>query len=301
MRLLILGASGMLGHRVWQACRGRWDTWVTVREPFAAYAPIGLFEPARTLDGVDAEAFDTVARAIDLAKPDAIVNGIGIVKQRKAAADPAASIAVNALFPHQLARFVGTSGVRIVHMGTDCVYSGHRSSSHAGGYREDENSDPVDVYGRTKQLGEIVGGGHLTLRTSMIGRELRGARGLVEWFLSQRGGRVPGYTQAFFSGLTTGALAEIIGRVLHEHRGLSGLYHVAAARISKHDLLTRLNDALGAGITIEPDPSVAIDRTLCGARFQEATGLVAPSWAEMVAQLAAEADPYERWRHAGDR
>ena len=137
---------------------------------------------------------------------------------------------------------------------------------------------------------------HLTIRTSIIGRELRTANGVVEWFLLNRGGSVRGFTKAVFSGVTTTTLAETLADVIEHHPGLNGLYHVAGAAITKYDLLVMLNDAFGAGVAIRPDDSVVIDRTLDAARFREATGMVPPAWREMIAALAAESPQYERWR-----
>lgn len=136
----------------------------------------------------------------------------------------------------------------------------------------------------------------LTIRTSIIGRELRSAHGVVEWFLANRGGSVRGFTKAVFSGVTTTTLAQTLADVIEHHPGLQGLYHVAGAAITKYDLLVMLNEAFGAGVAITSDDSVVIDRTLDAARFREATGMVPPAWREMVATLAAESPQYERWR-----
>ena len=293
LKVLILGGAGMLGHRLWIACRDRFETTVTLRAPFTGVARLGLFERDRTLEGVDAADFATVERAAVLAQPDAIVNCIGIVKQLKAGSDPIPSIAINALFPHRLARLAAERGARLIHISTDCVFSGR-----TGGYTEDDVSDADDLYGRSKRLGEVTGPGALTIRTSMIGRELHGAHGLVEWFLSQRGGRVGGFTRAFFSGLTTAALADLIVRVLDRHPGLTGLYHVAADRISKLDLLRLIDEAYAAGVTIDPDDSLAIDRSLNGARFAQTTGWAAEPWPAMIARMAADENPYDAWRQA---
>jgi dTDP-4-dehydrorhamnose reductase len=290
MTILILGGGGMLGHRVWLAAHRRFTTAVTLRG--TPPAPLlDLISGTHILDRVDAADFQTVERAVDAVRPDAIVNCIGIVKQLEAGADPIPSIEINALLPHRLARLAAARGVRLIHISTDCVFSGR-----TGGYTEDDVSDADDLYGRSKRLGEVTGPGALTIRTSMIGRELHGAHGLVEWFLSQRGGRVRGFTRAFFSGLTTPALADLVVQILAEHPDLSGLYHVAADRISKFDLLALVNDAYAAGVTIEPDDAVVIDRSLNGARFARATGWAPEPWRAMVTRLAADAIPYDTWR-----
>jgi dTDP-4-dehydrorhamnose reductase len=162
-------------------------------------------------------------------------------------------------------------------------------------YNEDDLPDATDLYGRSKLLGEVTEGS-LTIRTSIIGRELRTANGLVEWFLSNRGGSARGFTKAVFSGVTTATLAQTLADVIEQHPALHGLYHVAAEAITKYDLLVMLNEAFDAGIAVTVDDSVVIDRTLDATRFRSATGLVPPAWREMIAALAAESPQYERWR-----
>jgi dTDP-4-dehydrorhamnose reductase len=291
MKILILGGRGMLGHKVWQVCRDGFDCRATIRGEAVPAAERATFPPDETMAGVDAADFATVERAVDQAQPDVVVNAIGIVKQLDAAADPVISIEMNALFPHRLARLTAARGARLIHISTDCVYTGR-----AGRYTEDVPSDADDLYGRSKRLGEPTGPGALTIRTSIVGRELQGAHGLVEWFLGRRGGRVKGFTRAWFSGLTTAALAGTIVRVIDRHPDVSGLYHVAADRISKHELLGLVNDAFGAGITIDADETFEIDRSLDAGRFRAATGWAPAPWPEMVARLAADPTPYDEWR-----
>jgi dTDP-4-dehydrorhamnose reductase len=165
-------------------------------------------------------------------------------------------------------------------------------------YAESDRPDPVDLYGHTKLLGEVTTDESLTLRTSIIGRELRSATGLVEWLLSNRGGRVDGYSRAIFSGLTTIALARLLADVVERHPHLTGLYHVAGNAISKDDLLRRLSAAFGAGITVESSDALHIDRSLNGSRFTDATHISAPGWDSMIAALASDPTPYEDWRRS---
>lgn len=291
MKVLILGGSGMLGHKLWQTFAARFDTRVTFRGSPASYARFGIFDPARAIGGVSAEDFDSVVRAFGAVRPDVVVNCIGIVKQDAAARDPVASISVNALFPHRLAHLARASGARLIHLSTDCVFSGR-----AGGYREEQQPDAADLYGRTKLLGEVDGEGALTLRTSIIGRELGGAQGLLEWFLSQRGGRVRGFQRAVFSGFTTQALAELLAHLVTAHPRLSGVRHVAAQPIDKLALLTLVKDTYGLDIEIEPDESFVCDRSLDGSRFNAEVGYTAPSWPQMIARLHADPTPYDQFR-----
>jgi dTDP-4-dehydrorhamnose reductase len=280
----------MLGHQLWQTCSIQFDTWATVRQELASYPPDGLVDPARAVPAVTVEHPDSVARALDAVQPDVVVNAVGLVKQLPLGSDAVANLTINALFPQQLARLAAARGVRTIQISTDCVFAGK-----TGRYTEADTPDATDLYGRTKLLGELGGEG-LTLRTSIIGRELRSAHGVVEWFLRQRGGQVQGYTQAFFSGVTTRVLAEAIAFIVREYPALAGLYHVAAERLSKFDLLVLLDEAFATRTTITPDAAVAIDRSLSGERFHRATGWVAPSWPDMIANLAAEREPSARWR-----
>jgi len=290
MRVLILGANGMLGHKVAQRLSRSFEVWLTLRCRNPDLEHTGLFPPERTIEGVDADDFATVDRAISDVRPAAVVNCIGVIKQSHLAKDPIASIALNAMFPHRLAKLCDGLGLRLIHISTDCVFSGRK-----GHYKEDDPTDAEDLYGRTKALGELTRGGSLTLRTSIIGRELRGAFGLVEWFLSSAN-KVQGYTEARFSGLTTLVLADVIESVIAEWPLLRGLYQVAASPISKYDLLVLLRNGFGHTVEIEPCDRVKIDRTLDSTCFREATGFVAPSWKQMVDDLVSDSTTYSHWR-----
>lgn len=289
LRLLLLGATGMLGHKLGQVLSADIDTYATVRRTDPG-GLAGIVEPDRILVDVSAERFDSVAEAVDATRPDVVVNCIGIVKQAEEARDPVASITVNSLFPHRLAELCAPRGIRLIHISTDCVFSGR-----AGRYAETDIPDPVDLYGRSKLLGEVAEGDCLTIRTSMIGRELSGANGLLEWFLGESGS-VRGFRRALFSGLTTRALATVVGSIVSDHRKLTGIRHVASEPISKFDLLCMLRDAYGRDIEIVPEETVVCDRSLDGTLFAHETGLRPASWPEMVAQLAADETPYDRMR-----
>jgi dTDP-4-dehydrorhamnose reductase len=243
---------------------------------------------------VDVSSFDTVVQALAATKPDVVVNCIGIVKQLEEAKHPIASLRINALFPHRLSGLCGAAGSRLIHLSTDCVFSGR-----TGNYRETDAPDPEDLYGRTKLLGEVTAANALTIRTSIIGRELQTSHGLIEWLLSNRGKRVRGYANAIFSGLTTHALARIIGDLIAQQGAASGLYHVSSQPISKYDLLVRLNEVLKARTEIDSVAEPRIDRSLDSARFWESTGLARPQWSTMLREMAADSTTYEQWRRTG--
>lgn len=237
--------------------------------------------------GIDARAEEAVRELIRTERPDVVVNCIGVVKQR-VEVDDLLMVQINALLPHQLAKVCSEIDARLIHMSTDCVFSGR-----SGGYSEANLPDPPDLYGRTKLAGEPSGDRTLTIRTSIIGWELVTAQGLAEWFRSQRGGTVRGFTRAIYSGLTTAALAEVILSVIEDHSHLSGTYHVASDPISKHDLLGILNDRMNLGVHIIPDDATVCDRRLDGSHFVEATGLRVPTQAEMIGALAEDRGFYD--------
>ena len=291
MRVLVLGGAGMLGHKVCQVFRQRFDTWATVLPGYRAPGGYQILADDHLLDSVDAFQLDTVVRAMAEVKPDAVINCIGIIKHLRAAKDPIVSLTINSLFPHQLANLCRASGARMVHMSTDCVFSGRK-----GMYTEDDVSDAEDLYGRTKFMGEVDAPGCFTIRTSIIGRELDTANGLIEWFLAQKGGKVRGFRRAIFTGYTTDALARIIADVLENHPQLSGVYHVSSDPINKFDLLSLVNETYGLGIRIEPESEFVCDRSLDSSRFRSATGVQPPAWEEMIQEMHHDPTPYDDWK-----
>lgn len=279
MKILVLGASGMLGNAMLRVMSAQeaWSVFGTVRgvEPaFHAAAPRALLIP-----GVHADQPDTLLAAFAQARPDVVINCVGLVKQLSYAEDPLVAVPINTLLPHRLARMCEVAGARLVHVSTDCVFSGKQ-----GSYTESDLADAQDVYGRSKLLGEVDYPHAVTLRTSIIGHELRSAHGLIDWFLSQQA-QVKGYTAAVFSGLPTCELARVVRDFVIPHASLRGVYHVAAEPISKHDLLQIVNREYGKNLQIEPDDQVKINRSLDASRFREVTGYVAPAWPDLIAQM----------------
>jgi dTDP-4-dehydrorhamnose reductase len=176
-------------------------------------------------------------------------------------------------------------------MSTDCVFTGRK-----GKYTEDDVPDAEDLYGRSKLLGELNRPGCMTIRTSIFGRDFLKSSALLEWFLSQRGGKVKGYRNAIYTGFPTQVLARIMGDLIERHSHLEGLYQVASAPISKLDLLIKIRNALKLDIVIEPFDDPPCDRSLSAARFVSATGYRIPTWDEMIDELARDTTPYDEWR-----
>jgi dTDP-4-dehydrorhamnose reductase len=275
----VLGATGMLGHRVVAhfAASGH-EVHSAVRDPARA-RELGIPEPLHAFDAFDGDGVRALIAAVE---PTAVVNAVGLVKQLDEASRPIPAIAINALFPHQLADACAARDAKLVHVSTDCVFSGELPAPAA--YTEESVPDARDLYGRSKLLGEVGYAPALTLRTSIVGRELERASGLLEWFAGQDGNAVDGYANALFSGLTTGALAAVVEQVLADHRDLAGLYHVSADPISKLDLITRLADVLGVDAEIRPVDEPRVNRVLDSTNFRQQTGIGIPSWTEMLAE-----------------
>jgi len=293
MKILILGATGMLGHKLMQVLSPHFTVIGTVRGDISHLREHPILGKMSLIGTVLADSISSVRHAIEQCKPDVIINCIGIVKQLPSSRDPLPSIAINALFPHQLAQICLKQKIRLIHMSTDCVFSGNK-----GNYTEEDPSDAEDLYGKTKFLGEVDYPGCLTIRTSIIGRELDSTHGLVEWFLHQRGKMIQGYKKAIFSGLTTNALAEIIGTIIEEHPDLHGVWQVAADPISKYDLLMLLKQQYQTDdIVIEPDEGIVSDRSLNGSRFNAATSITVPPWPVMIEQLYRDPTPYNIQRN----
>jgi dTDP-4-dehydrorhamnose reductase len=277
MNVLVLGASGMLGNAVFRYFSGDagYRTFGTIRQQGAAQN----FAPelrSRLLPGIDVLNHDHLVRAFEAAKPDVVVNCIGLIKQLDSVNDPLEALPINALLPHRIARLCAVSNARMIHVSTDCVFAGTR-----GNYREDDQPDATDLYGRSKLLGEVDYPHAITLRTSIIGHEFGRASALIDWFLSQSGS-VKGFRKAVFSGVPTVELARIVKEFVLPNRELHGLYHVAAAPIAKFDLLTLVTKAYGKSIEIVPDDQLQIDRSLDAERFRKATGYVAPEWPALI-------------------
>jgi len=290
MRILIFGGAGMLGHRLWMNLNQVHETWVTVREDVSQVPEIPEFPREYILPNIDVLKDEPVRYAINSVHPDLVINCVGLVKQLPLVKDPLSSIALNSLLPHRLALISREVGIRMIHFSTDCVFSGKK-----GGYVESDASDAEDLYGRTKFLGEVAYPHTVTLRTSIIGRELKTRHGLIEWFLSQEG-TIQGYTRAIYTGFTTDELSRIILNQVIPSTNLNGIYHVSSEPISKYDLLMLVKESFGLSIDILPEEEPIVDRSLDSTRFRRATGYRPPTWRTMIDKLKENSRIYEKLR-----
>jgi dTDP-4-dehydrorhamnose reductase len=294
MRILILGGTGMLGHKLWQRLSPRFpDTYVTVRKKRADYQRFGIFDDARVIENIDLSRQRYLLALLNQAAPDVIVNCVAITKRRQTL-NPVSSIKLNAMLPHRLAAWANDNGGRVITISTDCVFDGQK-----GGYTEEDQPNAWDTYGRTKALGEVTYGNTVTLRTSFIGRELTSGTELLEWFLQQAGRTIKGYRGALYSGMSTLYFADVIADIIGKFPQLSGLYQVASPVVTKYELLCLARDAFGIKVNIEPDDAIILKRNLNGEKFRRATGIIVPPWSTMMNDLANDPTPYDEWKSSG--
>lgn len=284
-KVLILGASGMLGHTLFKYFSRQKDfvTAGTARSKSRLGAYYTNEELSRIYEGVDGDNIDSFVDVFGKFRPDIVINCIGIIKQLKEGKDPFVCLNINALLPHKLVRLASLARARMIQISTDCVFDGKK-----GGYTEDDPANAEDVYGKTKNLGELTDYPNaITIRTSIIGHELNKSLSLIDWFLGQEGS-VNGYTKAIYTGFPTIEIAEIIRNHVIPHPELSGLYHVTSEPINKYELLRLVSEVYEKKIEIKPFDDFTLDRSMRSDRFRKATGYCPPAWKELVIKMCEE-------------
>jgi len=278
MKVLILGGTGMLGNALFRVLskESSHQVWATLRDP-ELLVHFNQLEKSQLISNVDVLDIRRLEEVLDMMQPDVIVNCVGLIKQMDKTNDLLTVLPINALFPHQLAKLCLKIGSRLIHISTDCVFSGRK-----GMYREEDQSDAEDLYGKSKYIGELRDTvGALTLRTSIIGHELNSNNSLVNWFLSQHG-TVKGYEKAVFSGFPAVELANIIRDYVIPRTDLQGLFHVSSNPIDKYSLLSLIADTYHKDINIIKDDRLVIDRSLNSDKFRKATDYESPNWPTLV-------------------
>jgi len=279
----------MLGHKLVQIWENRYQVWTTVRNNFQHYERYKIYKRDRTFENINVQNISSVKKTIEQIKPNVVINAVGVIKQVPLAKNVINTLSINSIFPHQLSELAEKFHFRLINISTDCVFSGEK-----GNYCESDLADARDLYGQSKHLGEVVTKNCLTLRTSIIGREIETAHSLVEWFLSNRGKSVKGFVNAIYTGFPTVVIADILSNLIENHPGLWGLYHVSSEPINKFNLLSLINEAYQAEIEIEPFEDFVIDRSLNSNKFREATEFEPTDWNEMIRKMAADDAVYQK-------
>ena len=273
----------MLGHRMVRTLRPRFDCWFTSRDS-ALSGQVAADCPH--VPNLDVAHWPQVEDALNTVQPDVVVNCVGVTTRKLSGDTGVNEVNLNALLPRRLANWCLNAQRRLFHISTDCVFSGS-----LGSYTERSVPDAGDLYGRSKTLGEVEGPGIVTLRGSVVGRELRQpGTEIFVWCIAQRGKTIKGFRKALYSGVTTNYLSHLIARLIKEQPHMSGLYQVAGEPISKYELLQKLNHKLGLDITIQPDDTYSSDKTLRADRLAELIGSPAPGWDEMLEQMVRETE-----------
>lgn len=278
--VLILGASGMLGSTLFRTfcLDDRYDVFGTVRN----FSDIHYFKNRykdRLLPNIDLEDETVLPRVLAQVKPHTVINCVGMVKQKENSSDYIKNISLNALLPHRVLRSCSMVGARLIHISSDCVFSGLQ-----GNYNESQSPDPVDLYGRTKLLGEVTSENAITIRTSIVGHELHTKHGLVEWFLNETS-EVKGYTKAIFSGLPTIEVSRVLRELIIPNPDLFGLYHLSSDPISKYDFLKIVAEVYQIDISIVPDSSVSIDRSLNSGKLRSVLNYKPKKWYNLIGDM----------------
>lgn len=274
-KVLVLGASGMLGHVLFTELQKEHNVLGTVRTKLN----LPFSNDRGLISDINIEDLSELEHIIKIHSPDIVINCIGIIKQLKESKNKIASIEINSLFPHKLAEICERNKARVIHFSTDCVFTGDK-----GNYKETDLADARDTYGLTKYMGEIDYPHALTLRTSIIGHELNTSVSLLDWFLSQDK-ECNGYSKAIFSGFPTITVAKFLNAYVFPNENLHGVYNFSSNPINKYELLLKIKKQYDKNIQINPSEQVKIDRSLDSTKLKELTGFKPQSWEEMIQDM----------------
>ncbi len=286
MRILILGANGLIGYTLWKQFQEKYDTYAVTRLPKATLAEhTSLFESDKVIDKIDISDFHHLTGIIRALRPECILNGTGVTKRRHEIHHIETALTINSLFPHKLAEWCLGQGIRLINFSTDCVFHGD-----SGDYNEESITTAIDNYGRTKAFGEVTDMMNcVTIRSSFIGREIMHKTELLEWFLAQDGKSIKGFTNALYSGVSTIQMSKVVSHILDNFPNLHGLYQLAPEKpISKYDLLCIAKKAFGSSVQIVTDDSFISNKSLNGSKLKNEIGFEVPSWNTMMTELAQD-------------
>lgn len=282
--VLILGASGMLGHMLVRVFSPHHRVIGTTSSQYKAESPLAkLLDRESWIGGIDVRSLNQVDDLVREIQPDVVINCVGVIKQKMESSNITDAITINSLFPHHLANLCQSQNSRLIHFSTDCVFEGTPGMKMVS-----DTPNATDLYGTTKRLGEVDYGDSITIRSSIVGAQIVGTESLFQWAISQKGKKIEGFTGALYSGLTTMTMSKVILEIVDNFPQLSGIQQIASEAITKHDLLRKLNAALGLNLDICPDNTIIYDRTLDGSEFVEQTGIRIPTWDEMIIEFAGD-------------
>lgn len=291
MRILILGGNGMIGHKMYQILSKEFsDIWVLFKKPMNKIYSNEIFNIDKVIDNFDLIHFENLKVILENVMPDVIINASGITIRRGINDDLFKSILINSALPHFLDNWTRLNNKRLIHFSTDCVFSGKK-----GFYTESNSSDAEDLYGKTKALGEVISANSITLRGSMIGRELENKTELLEWFLNQRDKSIKGFSKVIYSGITTIRMANFVREIIKNHPDMNGIYNVSSISISKYELIGLFNQYFNKKCHVISDDSYISNKDLNSSKFYRETGFKKPDWIELIQELVKDSELNARY------
>lgn len=291
MKVIVLGASGLIGHKLFEKLSLRFETYGTLRLKVEEYDNDFFKDYDNFVDQIDVHNFNNLIKNLNRINPDVILNCVGITKRKNEINLPLESIYVNSIFPHKLLSWAISNKKRLIHFSTDCVFNGKE-----GNYSELSLTNSEDNYGRTKALGEVNSKNGLTIRSSFIGRELFTNSELLEWFLSEKKESIKGFKNALYSGVSTNFLAKTVGDIIEFFPELHGLRQLSVKNpISKYDLLMIAKDKFNKSVDIIVDKKFKIDASLNGDLLRKEISYGNPNWNDMMEELSADNKYYKSY------
>ena len=280
-KILILGGSGLIGFGLLKGISSfsDYDVSSTLFNKVDKYSYIKKIKNINLYENINVLNLNKFINFLETLSVDIIINCIGVTKH--VSDDPCTNIQINSYFPNFLSNHCYKKKIKLIHISTDCVFSGL-----TGSYIESDKPDATDIYGKSKSLGEVIYEKSLVIRTSTIGMEYKNkTNGLFNWFFNNKKKFCYGYENAYFYGLTTNELAKIISKNIIPQSNFKGLYNISGPRINKYDLLCLIKKKFNLPIVIKKNKNFKIDRSLKSIKFEKEFNYKKKEWSLMLDQL----------------
>ena len=282
MKILILGLSGMLGHKLFSYLQKQntYELYATTTTNFEIEHPNFKIVNKKNIFFSKTQNIDFFKKKITDIKPDLVINCIAILKESFFYLNPLKFIEINTVLPLQISELSKIFGFRFIHFSTDILYADTNKLSC-----ENDKITLEGPYAASKFLGEVKNNNSLTIRTSIIGHQLNNKNSLVEWFLSYEGETVNGYSNVIYSGLPTTEISKIIHEKIIPNVNLKGIINISSNPISKFELLKKIKKYYNKKVKINIDNSAISNRSLDSNLFNNKTGYLAPDWDVLVKEM----------------
>jgi dTDP-4-dehydrorhamnose reductase len=276
MKVLVLGVDGMIGHKIAQLLSSDFKLIGSSRKKISI-RDVGIRKGEIVFHDFSNKNIDSLLNRIN---PDVTINCIGVTIRRDIFNKEKNVVFSNSELPHALDKWSKNNLKKLIHLSTDCVFSGIN-----GNYKDDDVPDARDIYGLTKAAGEINNSKNLTIRSSMIGREVYNHTELFEWLFHMKNNSIEGFSNVIYSGITNVRMAKIIQYILKNKINLSGIYNISSEPISKYDLLVKLSEAFNLNVEIEKNKYNKSNKVLISKKFTEITGMCPPNWDDLISEF----------------